>query len=154
MSDCRATMTGAAATVVMTAMFMSVAGPASAGTLETLTGAIDAHRAGTQCPPLQLDSVAVQTAELANRETVDYIAHRSPVVPFTDPMPAMKTFGYPGSKAILLSGYAATESEAIHGLMVQARATKVMADCSYTQYGVAVGQERGYLSTTLVVAGQ
>jgi hypothetical protein len=58
---------------------------------------------------------------MAMQATSDYISHRTAAVPTGDPMPALKTIGYTGTKAILLSGYGTDEADAIHGLLLEGR---------------------------------
>ena len=88
---------------------------------------------------------------MALQATSDYISHRNAAVPFTDPMPALKTIGYTGSKAILLSGYGTDEADAIHGLVLEGRES--IPNCSYTQYGAsATRDDGGFNLTSLVLA--
>jgi len=83
--------------------------------------------------------------------TSDYISHRSAAVPFTDPMPALKTIGYTGSKALLLSGYGSDETDAIHGLVLEGR--ELIPNCSYTQYGVSAARDdAGFNLASVVLA--
>lgn len=86
---------------------------------------------------------------MATQATSDYISHRSAAVPFTDPMPALKTIGYTGTKALLLSGYGTDEADAIHGLLLEGRDS--IPDCSYTQYGVSSTRDGGGFNLTSVV---
>jgi len=122
--------------------------PASAEPETSLTSAVDAARGS--CPPLRSDPLVVRAAQLANRGTADYITHRSAASPVSDPMPALRTVGYAGSKARLLSGYGTNERDAIHGLVVQGY--KTIPDCSFTQYGADVHQEEGFVLTSVILA--
>ena len=125
--------------------------PWATADLSSLTSAVDTIRSASQCPPLQSDPFVQRAAEMAMQATSDYISHRSAAVPFTDPMPALKTIGYKGRTAILLSGYGTNETDAIHGLILQAR--DVVPKCSYTQYGVsAVRDDGGFDLTSVVLA--
>jgi hypothetical protein len=90
---------------------------------------------------------------MAMQATSDYISHRSAAVPFTDPMPALKTIGYEGSNALLLSGYGTDEADAIHGLLLEGR--EAIPNCSYTQYGVSsMRDDGGFNLTSVVLAAQ
>jgi hypothetical protein len=130
------------------------AGFASADPATTLTNAVDTIRAASQCPPLQPEPLVVRSAQMAVQETSDYISHRVAAIPFTDPMPALKTIGYTGTKGVLLSGYGNNETDSIHGLLLQNTYSKAISDCSYTQYGVgAIQEENGAVITSLVLAG-
>lgn len=107
--------------------------PSEADSQSPLGQAVIAVRSASACAPLQSDPLVERVAAMANQSTSDYIAHRSAAVPFTDPLPALSTIGYSGTKAIQLSGYGATQADAVHGLMLQWQAFK--PDCSYTQFG-------------------
>jgi hypothetical protein len=140
------------AALLVTAVTVASAAPASAEPLPSLTSAIDSVRASSStCPPLVSDPLVVRSAELATHETSDYLSHRSAAVPFSDPLPALKTIGYPGTKADLLSGYGENEIDSIHGLILQALAK--VPDCSFTQYGVNASYEDGFVLTSVVLAG-
>jgi hypothetical protein len=116
-----------------------------------LAQAVDTVRNASSCPPLQSDPLVERVAGMATAETSGYSSHNSAAVPFTDPLPALKTIGYPGGAALLLSGYGATEGDAIHALMLQWR-TAVPA-CTYTQYGVSTLRgESGAVFTAVVLA--
>ncbi|MDT5000775.1 MAG: hypothetical protein QOK12_2880 [Mycobacterium sp.] len=122
---------------------------ATADPLSSLTSAVDTIRGASSCPPLQPDPLVQRAAEMAMKATSDYISHRSAAVPFTDPMPALKTIGYTGGKALLLSGYGADETDAIHGLVLQGR--ELIPDCAYTQYGVSAARDGGGFNLASVV---
>jgi hypothetical protein len=147
---CGVSLTAAAA-VVATIATVATAGPASAEPLPALTSAIDDVRAASTCPPLVSDPLVVRSAELAAQETSDYLSHRSAVVPFSDPLPALKTIGYAGNKGELLSGYGENETDSIHGLVLEALSK--VPDCSFTQYGVNASFEDGFVLTSVVLAG-
>jgi uncharacterized protein YkwD len=130
-----------------------IAPPVMADPGSTLTNAVDTVRSASQCPPLQSDPLVERAAQMASQATSDYISHRSAAVPFTDPMPALKTIGYTGSKALLLSGYGTSEADAMHGLILEGR--ELIPDCSYSQYGVsAVRDDGGFNLASVVLATQ
>jgi len=129
----------------------ATAPPAAADPLSRLTSAVDAIRSGSPCPPLQSDPLVQRGAQMGMQATSDYISHRSAAVPFTDPMPALKTIGYTGSKALLLSGYGSDETDAIHGLVLEGR--ELIPNCSYTQYGVSAARDdAGFNLASVVLA--
>jgi len=109
--------------------------------VSTLTSAVDTVRSASQCPPLQSDPLVVRAAQMATQQTSDYVSHRSAAVPFTDPMPALKTIGYTGKTALLVSGYGMSETDAVHGVLLEAR--DLIPNCSYTQYGVSSTRDDG-----------
>jgi uncharacterized protein YkwD len=137
---------------VLTVAAATVTAPAAAADpLSSLTSAVDSIRSASQCPPLQSDPLVQRAAQMAMQSTSDYISHRSAAVPFTDPMPALKTIGYTGSKALLLSGYGTDETDAVHGLVLQGR--ELIPNCAYTQYGVsATRDDAGFNLTSVVLA--
>jgi hypothetical protein len=147
---CAASSTTVAA-LLATLASVATAGPASAEPLPSLTSAIDSVRASSSCSPLVSDPLVVRSAELATQETSDYLSHRSAAVPFSDPLPALKTIGYPGGKAVLLSGYGENEIDSVHGLVLQALSK--VPDCGFTQYGVNASFEAGFVLTSVVLAG-
>ena len=110
-----------------------VAPPAQADPQSSLGQAIVALRSASSCPALQSDPLVTRVAAMASQSTNDYITHRSAAVPFTDPLPALSTIGYAGAKALLLSGYGPTQSDALHALVLQWQGLK--PDCSYQQFG-------------------
>ncbi|MEZ0365012.1 hypothetical protein ACAG26_15120 [Mycobacterium sp. pUA109] len=122
-------------------------GYAGAAPETALTSAVDAARG--PCPPLQWDPLVARAAEMMNHATDDYVNHRTGASPDTDPMPALRTIGYTGSKATLLSGYGAGEAAAIHGLIVQGY--KLIPDCSYTHYGTDILHGAGFVLTSVVL---
>jgi hypothetical protein len=90
---------------------------------------------------------------MAMQATSGYINHRTAAIPFTDPMPALKTIGYTGSEALLLSGYGTDDADAIDGLLLEGRES--IPNCSYTQYGVsATRDDGGFTLTSVVLAAQ
>ena len=128
-----------------------MAPPATADTVSNLTSAVDSIRSASQCPPLQSDPFVVRVAQMATQGLSDYTSHRSAAIPFSDPMPALKTIGYPGTKALLMSGYGADEADAIHGLLLEGRES--IPNCSYTQYGVSsTRDDDGFYLTSVVLA--
>jgi hypothetical protein len=125
----------ATASVAMLAFSMLAIAPASADPQSPLAEAVVAVRSASACPPLQSEPLVERVAAMANQQTSEYMAHRSAAVPFTDPLPPLSTIGYSGSKALLLSGYGATDAEALHALMLQWQVHK--PDCSYSHYGTS-----------------
>ena len=130
----------------------AVAAPAASAEPESnLTSAVDTIRSASRCPPLLPDPLVQRVATMATHSTSDYISHRSAAVPFSDPMPALKTIGYAGSDGQLISGYGSNETDAIHGLVVTG--SDAVANCAYTQYGVSSEQtEEGFTLTAVVLA--
>ena len=128
-----------------------MARPVMADPGSTLTSAVDTVRSASQCPPLQSDPLVERAAQMATQTTSDYISHRSAAVPFTDPMPALKTIGYTGKTALLVSGYGTSEADAVHGVLLEGR--ELIPNCSYTQYGVsATRDDGGFNLASLVLA--
>jgi hypothetical protein len=128
-----------------------MAPPVMADPGSTLTSAVDTVRSASQCPPLQSDPLVERAAQMATQTTSDYISHRSAAVPFTDPMPALKTIGYTGKTALLVSGYGTSEADAVHGVLLEGR--ELIPNCSYTQYGVsATRDDGGFNLASLVLA--
>lgn len=128
-----------------------IAPPAMADPTSSLTSAVLTVRSASQCPPLQPDPLIERAAQMALQATSDYVSHRSAAVPFTDPMPALKTIGFTGSKARLLSGYGADETDALHGAMLEGLTS--IPDCSYTRYGVSASRDdAGFNLTSVVLA--
>jgi hypothetical protein len=117
--------------------------------VSSLTSAVDAARSASNCPPLRSDPLVERAAQIAMQQSSDYISHRSAAVPFTDPGPALKTIGYTGSKAVLLSGYGASEADAVQALILQGHA--LIPNCQYTQYGVSAARDSGGFNLTSVV---
>jgi hypothetical protein len=138
-----------AISLLSVAATMVTAPAATADRLSSLTSAVDTVRSASSCPPLQSDPLVQRASQMAMQATSDYISHRSAAVPFTDPMPALKTIGYTGGKALLLSGYGSNETDAIHGLVLQGR--ELIPDCSYTQYGVSAARDGGGFNLASVV---
>jgi hypothetical protein len=128
---------------------MIVAAPATADPDTALNAAVTTVRGASQCPALVLDPLVQRAAEMATQGSSDYIAHRTAAVPFTDPMPALTTIGYTGSKAILLAGYGLNDADAIHALVLQGR--NAIPDCSFTQYGESGLRDDGGFNLTSVV---
>lgn len=139
------------AILVLSVAPAAVAAVASADPVSYLTSAVDTIRSASQCPPLQPDPLVQRAAEMATKGTSDYVSHRSAAVPFSDPMPALKTIGYTGSKGKLISGYGSNETDAIHGVIVTG--TDTIANCAYTHYGVSSEQDdQGFTLTAVVLA--
>jgi hypothetical protein len=126
---------------------------AAADAVTSLADAVNATRAATLCPSLQQDAVVARVADMAMRNTHDYMYNRTAAVPFTDPIPALSANGYSATKGILFSGYGLTDEMALEGLLVTLR--DKLADCSLSHLGVAAlrDDERGFSLTSLVVTG-
>lgn len=137
------------ALLVTLAMSLATAAASQADSQSPLSEAITAIRSASDCPALQSDPLVERVAAMANQSTSDYISHRSAAVPFTDPMPALSTIGYSGAKAILLSGYGMTPSDAMHGLVLQWQGLK--PDCSYQQFGTSTWHDDGGFDLASVV---
>jgi uncharacterized protein YkwD len=119
--------------------------------VSTLTSAVDTVRSASQCPPLQSDPLVERAAQMATQQTSDYVSHRSAAVPFTDPMPALKTIGYTGKTALLVSGYGTSEADAVHGVLLEGR--ELIPNCTYTHYGVSsTRDDGGFNLASLVLA--
>lgn len=147
----RRTTTRSVAASLALAAALTTAPQAAADPTSTLTQAMQTLRTASNCAAVQWDPLVQRSAQLANRATSDYIGQRSAAVPFTDPMPALTTIGYAGVKGMLLSGYGATEAEALHALVLQYQARK--PDCSYTQFGAdAFGDDAGFNLASAVLA--
>jgi hypothetical protein len=130
----RRTGVHAVALTLSLATALTTAPHAAADPTATLTQALVTVRAASNCPATQWDPLVQRGAQMANQATSDYVNQRSAAVPFTDPLPALTTIGYAGAKGLLMSGYGATEADALHALMLQYQAWK--PDCSYTRFGV------------------
>ncbi|MDR3655972.1 MAG: hypothetical protein P4L48_09945 [Mycobacterium sp.] len=130
---------------------LPIAAPATATAtpIPDLTQAVNAARSASNCSALQANSLAEKVAQMATQNTVDYEAHRVSAVPFTDPMPALKTIGYTGSKAALFAGFGSTEADSIRGALIQGRDN--ISDCSLTQYGVSSALDDAGNTVTSVV---
>ncbi len=134
-----------------------VADPAGA-----VAAAMTSARAGTKCPPLRHNATVQQAAEVFNKLSDDYLNHTATRIPAgkeapgdkIDPMPGLKTLGYPGKKAILLQGANQAETLAIKGALLEGAASQAFSDCSYTEFGAAtVRNERtGYALVALLLA--
>lgn len=131
---CKATHVASMTATVLAATVV-ISAPASADPLSDLDGAVNTARAASHCAPLRSDPLVTRSAELATRNTSDFMTYRSAVVPFTDPLPALKTVGYRASKAELFSGYGKSEADSLEGLLIESR--NAITDCAYTQYGVS-----------------
>ncbi|MCX2930684.1 hypothetical protein ORI20_10375 [Mycobacterium sp. CVI_P3] len=116
----------------------------------TLTQATVAARAASNCPPLQWNPLVERGAAMANLASAGYISHRSAAVPFTDPLPALATIGYAGSKGLMLSGYGATEAEALQAVLLQYQAFK--PDCAYSQFGTDLSRtDKGSVLASVIL---
>lgn len=136
--------TAVAATVTATAT------PAAAHPSSELTAVLNAERSAALCPPLQAEAAVEQVAHMASQNNLKYAAFQTAAVPFTDPMPALTTIGHPASKALLLSGYGSSSTDALHFVTLSYRALK--PDCSYTQYGGSVLQnDAGHYFVSVVL---
>ena len=124
----------------------AVAAPSS-----EVAAAVDAIRNGSGCGAFQSDPVVQRTADLALRESSDYKNFRAATVPFDDPIPALKTAGFTGDKAILLSGFGADDASALRGALLQGHAA--FLDCSYSLYGVSAARDESGSLVSIVLAG-
>lgn len=139
--------------VAIAAMTLTATAPAAGADPETeLAAAMSTERAAANCPPLQSVPAVEQVARMASQNTREYAAHETAAVPFTDPMLALSTIGHPASQALLLSGYGANPTDAVHGAVLQYRAWK--PDCSYTQQGVSLLPDDAgdYIASVVLVA--
>lgn len=139
-------------TIALLSAATTVTAPtAVADSQSNLTSAVDTIRSASRCSPLQSDPLVQRAAEMATKGTSDYISHRSAAVPFSDPMPALKTIGYTGSKGKLVSGYGSNETDSIHGLIVTG--SDMIANCALTQYGVSSAlDDQGFTLTAVILA--
>jgi hypothetical protein len=141
---------GVIAAVVLLPAAVTTAPQSGADPTSTLTGAVQTLRTASNCPDVQWDPLVQRGAQMANQATADYINHRNAAVPFTDPMPALKTIGYAGSKGVLLSGYGATAADALHALVLQYQAGK--PDCAYTAFGAdGIRDDAGFDLTSVIL---
>lgn len=122
---------------------------ANASPSPTVAAAVQAARGQSTCGPLRTDSLTQQVADMSIQETSDYKSHRNAAVPFTDPMPALRTVGFGGSKSILLSGYGADEASALHGVLLEGHLALV--NCSYSLYGASAARDDEGASLVSVV---
>lgn len=129
---------------------VTTADTASAEPSSNLADAVTSIRAASSCPPLQQDPLVKRAAEMAAQETIDYVGHRTAAVPFSDPVPALRTIGHSGAKGVLLSGYGSNERDALTGLILQG--PKDIADCTYTQFGASTRWQDGFVYTAVVLA--
>lgn len=120
---------------ILTLLPITTAPMASADPTADLTQAVNSARSASNCPALQSNPFAEKVAQMSTQNTVDYIAHRVAAVPFTDPVPALKTIGYTGGKAIMFAGFGHTEADAIQGVLLHGRDN--IPDCALTQYGLS-----------------
>ncbi|EHB58511.1 hypothetical protein MycrhDRAFT_0947 [Mycolicibacterium rhodesiae JS60] len=123
----------------------------SADATSDLAGAVGVARSASHCPPLQADPLVERVAQMASANTSDYVNFRTSAVPFTDPMPALATIGYRGSKALLFAGYGTTPADALRGVLLEFRQAK--PDCTYTVSGInALGDSTGFYVASVVLA--
>ena len=139
-----------ASAVIFLAVSAGMSARAFADPQGSLVTAVDNFRGSSSCSPLKSDPLVTRAAQMANQESSDYIHHRSAEVPFTDPMPALKTIGYTGSKASMLSGYGKNAHDSIYGLILQGH--KLLHDCTFTQYGADTVADEGFILTSVVLA--
>lgn len=116
-----------------------------------IAAAVENIRSGSGCAPLQPSPVVQRTADLALQESSDYMSFRSATVPFDDPMPALKTAGFDGTKAILLSGFGTDYASALRGALLQGH--KAFHDCAYSFYGASSGLDASGTLVSIVLAG-
>jgi hypothetical protein len=141
--------------VIMTAISagVSLAPPAVADPVADLKEALASARAATSCPPYRFDPVVEQVAQMVTKVTDEWLDHATTQVPVDDPLPGLKVLGYGGSKAVALQGAGLKEPDAIKGAMLEG--FDLIADCSYTDFGVSLRQNvrSGYYLAVAVVAG-
>lgn len=149
---------------------ISQAPPALADPVANFKNAVATARGGSSCGPLRYNSVVEQAADVSLRSLVDYIKETATRVPVEDPLPGLKTLGYRGDKAKLLSGAAKTDADSIKGALLEGSVPPAstidtpkpvtphppaLADCSYTDFGVSIQRDEttGYYLSALVLAG-
>lgn len=143
---------GMCLTVLATmAVSIAVAPSAVADSVDSLRAAIAAARE-TACGPLQSDPVIDQAAERINETTDKWIDHTARAVPETDALPILKDLGYGGSTAVILSGAAKSDADAIRAILLQGYSK--IPDCSYTDFGVSAlhNATKDMILTTVVLA--
>ncbi|WP_232066525.1 hypothetical protein [Mycobacterium parmense] len=115
--------------------------------------AVASARSGTSCGSLRSNAVVEQVAQIINRSTDDYLNHAATRVPVLDPLEGLKTLGYSGTKAYLLSGAAQNDADAIQGAVLEGYAA--LPDCSYTDFGLSLRRNdtTGYHLVSVVLAG-
>jgi hypothetical protein len=162
-----------ASAMVLVAIFSaatSQAPPALADPVANFRNAVATARSGSGCGPLRYNSVVEQAADISLRSLVDYIKHTATRVPVEDPLPGLKTLGYPGNKGKLLSGAAKNDADSIKGALLEGSVPPAstidtpkkmdphppaITDCSYTDFGVSMTRDEtsGYYLSALVLAG-
>ena len=143
---------------------------AQADPVADFKNAVATARSGSGCGALRYNSVLEQAADISLRSLVDYIEHTATRVPVEDPLPGLKTLGYPGNKGKLLSGAAKNDADSIKGTLVEGAVPPAstidtpkkldphppaLMDCSYTDFGVSMtrNETSGYYLSALVLAG-
>ncbi len=125
---------------------------AIADTSDSLRSGVSSVR-GTACAPLRSDPAIDQAAAQINDTTDKYINNAARAIPETDALPVLKDVGYGGTKAVILSGAAATEANAVKAILLQGFAD--IPDCSYSDFGVSAmyNAKKDMILTTVVLAG-
>lgn len=132
-------LTSAVMAATTLAACISLAPPAVASSADRLRDALmSAHSAS--CKPLRSDPRLEQAAEDINRQTDKWLDFKGRIAPVDDALPTVKDLGYGGSKVRLLQGANTTEALAIKALLIEGYLA--IPDCSYTDYGVSVLQNR------------
>jgi hypothetical protein len=144
------------AVVIMTvsAAGLSPAPSALADSLDDLSAAVAAYRAGSSCAPLRRDPIADKVAAVINKSTSDWLDHNATQIPIEDPMPGLKELGYHGGKSQLLAGSSDnSQGDAIKGLLLEGYAA--ILDCSYTDVGfnILLNERTGNVLSAAVLAG-
>lgn len=115
-----------------------------------VVAAVDTIRKGSSCGAFRSDPVVQRTADLALQESSDYKNFRSAAVPFDDPIPALKTAGFTGNKAILLSGFGFDDASALRGALLQGH--EAFLDCSYSLIGASAARDESGSLVSIVLA--
>lgn len=143
---------------------------AMADPVDNFKNAVATARSGSSCGPFHYNAIAEQVANVSLRSLVDYIKHTATRVPVEDPLPGLKTLGFPGQKAKLLSGTAESDADSIKGVLLEGSIPPAstidtpkpvtphpppLTDCSYTDFGVSMQRDEttGYYLSALVLAG-
>ena len=142
---------GIAGTVVLAAV-CGVA-PARADSVDALKTALDAARAEAGCPPFQPDPKLTEVTERTAHEVQGWVSHSGKVLPIEDNtvMAVLSAVNYKTVKARILSGYADDQTggtgsyadKAIKATILQGLSFEVLADCSYTKYGMSALSDDG-----------
>jgi|SRR6185312_9086687 len=143
--------------VIMTVLSASVSPTPSAlaDSIDDLSTAVAAYRAGSSCAPLRRDPIADKVAEVINKSTSDWLDHTATHSPIEDPMPGLKELGYHGGKSQLLAGTSRkSQGDANKGVLLEGYAA--ILDCSYTDVGFStlLNERTGNMLSSAVLAGR